>query len=280
MRQVVAPTFFPLHQPIHRVLEELAAEGVELVELYGDSPDIHVDLTDEAAVDAVLETLTRLPIKVYSIHGGFSNPSEEAWDISQPDADKRRLAIQRHVKVLRAARKLGAHHVVIHPGIENRNSGRFEDCRASLEALAQSAHETGVILAIENMPPTYLAADPEETRRLIDGLDTEAVGFCLDTGHAMLGNGGIGDFIRVLNDRIVAIQWHDNDGKADRHLYPGAGKNSWDEFFAGLRKYNIDLPVTVEAAPPEGIPLRAAIAEVQQALLQGRTPRLRLTSPE
>lgn len=274
MRQVVAPTFFPLHQPIVKVLEELAAEGVELVELYGDSPDIHVDLTDEAAVDAVLETLAHLPIQVYSIHGGFSNPSEEAWDISQPDEDKRRLAIQRHVKVLRAARKLGAHHVVIHPGIENRNSGRFEDCRASLEALAQSAHETGVILAIENMPPTYLAADPEETKSLIDGLDPKAVGFCLDTGHAMLGNGGIGDFIRGLNDRIVAIQWHDNDGKDDRHLYPGAGKNSWDEFFAGLRKYNIDLPVTVEAAPPEGISLRAAIAEVQQALLEGRTPRL------
>ena len=274
MRQVVAPTFFPLHQPIHQVLEELSAAGVELVELYGDSPKIHVDLTDDAAVDAILQTLTRLPIQVYSIHGGFSNPSEEAWDISQPDAGKRRAAIERHATVLRAARKLGAHHVVIHPGVENRNSGRLEHCRASLELLANSAREAGVLLAIENMPPTYLAATPEETKGLIDGLDPKAVGFCLDTGHAMLGNGGVRDFFRALGDRIIAIQWHDNDGKNDRHLYPGAGRNSWDELFAGLTEFNIDLPVTIEAAPPEGIPLRTAIAEVQQALLESRTPTL------
>ena len=164
MRQVVAPTFFPLHQPIVRVLEELSAAGVGLVELYGDSPKIHVDLTDAAAVDSILQAMTRLPIRVYSIHGGFSNPSEEAWDVSQPDADKRRLAIERHATVLRAAKRLGAHHVVIHPGIENRNSGRMEHCRASLELLARSASEAGVLLAIENMPPTYLAATPEETR--------------------------------------------------------------------------------------------------------------------
>lgn len=274
MRQVVAPTFFPLHQPAVRVLEELSAAGVELVELYGDSPKIHVDLTDESAVDAVREALDRLPIKVYSIHGGFSNPCEEAWDISQPDADKRQSAVERHTEVLRAAVRLGAHHVVIHPGIENRTSRRMEDCRASLQQLAESAREMGTLLAIENMPPTYLAATPEETRSLIDGLDPKAVGFCLDTGHAMLGNGGIGDYIRLLSDRIVAIQWHDNDGKNDSHLYPGAGENTWDEFFAGLREFNIDLPVTVEAAPPDGIPLQTAIREVQQALLESRTPRL------
>ena len=274
MRQVVAPTFFPLHQPVIQVLEALSVAGVRLVELYGDSPKIHVDLTDPSAVDAVREALDRLPIKVYSIHGGFSNPSEEVWDISQPDALKRKSAVERHIKVLRAAVRLGAHHVVIHPGIENRNSGRLENCRASLELLAESAREIGMLLAIENMPPTYLAATPEETRRLIDGLDPMAVGFCLDTGHAMLGNGGIGDYIRQLSDRIVAIQWHDNDGKEDKHLYPGAGENSWDEFFAGLREFNIDLPVTVEAAPPDGIPLQTAIQEVQQALLESRTPRL------
>jgi len=274
LRQVVAPTFYPLHQPILQVLEELSAAGIRLVELYGDSPRIHVDLMDDSAVEAVRQALDRLPIKVYSIHAGFSNPSEEAWDISEPDAEKRRLAVERHETVLRAAKKLGAHHVVIHPGIENRNGRRFEDCRESIRLLAESAREAGVLLAVENMPPTYLGATPDETRSLLEGMDPKAVGFCLDTGHAMLGNGGVGDFFKVLGRRIVAIQWHDNDGKNDEHLYPGEGKNSWDEFFAGLDRFNIDLPVTVEAAPPEGITLETAVAEVQQALVEGRTPRL------
>ena len=87
MREIVIPTFYSMTQPISRTLEQLAALGVRLVELHGDAPDTHLDLTDRDAMDALAQVVRGLPLEVHSVHCAFSQPSEEAWDISQPDEE-------------------------------------------------------------------------------------------------------------------------------------------------------------------------------------------------
>ena len=49
MMDIVIPTFYSLSQPIPELLEALAEAGVRLVEIHGDAPDRHIDLTDESA---------------------------------------------------------------------------------------------------------------------------------------------------------------------------------------------------------------------------------------
>ena len=52
MRDVVVPTFYCLSRPIAEGLDEMAQAGVRLIEIHGDAPDNHIDLTNETEVDA------------------------------------------------------------------------------------------------------------------------------------------------------------------------------------------------------------------------------------
>lgn len=269
MREVVAPTFYALSKPISEGLKSLAAAGVRLIEVHGDEPDTHIDLMDESQVDALAALVGSLPIEIHSVHCAFSRPSEDFWDISQLDETKREAAIRNRIKVLGATARLGARHMIIHPGVEALGADRLANCRAGLARLAETAREIGIMIAVENLPPGYLGESVSEMKQVLSGLDPEVVGFCLDTGHAMLSHDTPTDFIRALGDRMIAIHWHGNDGTDDQHLFPGDGRTEWNGFLAALDEVGYDLPITVEAVPPEGMPLEEA-ARAIRAILRGR----------
>ena len=274
MRELVIPTFLGISRPVCEVLDRLAEAGVRLIELHGDAPETHIDLTDEAAVEALAQVLEKVPLDVYSVHSAFSSPSEEAWDISQPDAAKRAMALSNRVKVMRSSARLGARHVIVHLGVRDRSQERLAQSRATLAQLAEVAREVGVRIAVENLPPDHLSGSLAEVKWVLDGLDPEVVGFCLDTGHAMLGDDTVCDYVRTLGHRLLAIHWHANDGKDDAHLFPGTGHTEWDEFFAALDEVGYDLPVTVEAVPPESASLKEAVRAVRAALRGEPAPRV------
>ena len=273
MRELVIPTFFFMSDPMPRALERLAAVGVRLAELHGDAPDTHADLTDEAAVAAVARAVEALPLAVHSVHCAFSNSSEETWDISQPDAGGRAAALRNRKKVVEASAVLGARHVIVHPGVRDRSGARLARSRESLAELAEAAEAVGARIAVENLPPDHLGGSLAEMERVLDGSDPAVVGFCLDTGHAMLGEDSVGDYIRALGDRMLGIHWHGNDSSDDAHLFPDVNQADWDDFFIALDEVGYDLPVTVEAVPPETTPLDEALRSVRAALQEPRTPR-------
>jgi sugar phosphate isomerase/epimerase len=122
------------------------------------------------------------------------------------------------------------------------------------------------MIAVENLPPGYLGESVAEMKRILDGLDPGVVGFCLDTGHAMLGGDAYTDYIRALGDRMIAVHWHGNDGVEDGHTFPADGSRSWDDLVAALDEVGYDLPITVEAVPPDGMSLEDAARAVRQIL--------------
>ena len=273
MREIVIPTFFFMSDPMPRALERLAAVGVRLAELHGDAPDTHIDLTDEAAVAAVARTVEALPLEVHSVHCAFSKPSEETWDISQPEGSRREAALRNRTKVIMASARLGASHVIVHPGVRDRSGERLAHSRAGLEQLAETARAAGARIAVENLPPDHLGGSLAEMEHVLDGFDPAVVGFCLDTGHAMLGEDSPADYIRALGDRMFGIHWHGNDSSDDAHLFPDVSQADWDDFFIALDEVGYDLPVTVEAVPPETTPLDDALRSVRAALQGDRAPR-------
>ncbi len=273
MREIVVPTFYSMSQPISATLAQLATAGVRLIEVHGDAPDTHIDVTNDAAVDALARVARSLPLEVHSVHCAFSQPSEEAWDISQPDEGKRATALRNRVKVIRASARLGARHVVVHPGVRHHGKERLRHSRASLAQLAETAQDAGVRIAVENLPPDHFGGSLAEMESLLAGLDSAVVGFCLDTGHAMLGEDPIADYIRALGDRMFGIHWHANDNSEDAHLFPDVDQAKWDEFFAALDEVGYNLPITLEAVPPAGTSLEEAFRSVRAALQGERAPR-------
>jgi sugar phosphate isomerase/epimerase len=72
--------------------------------------------------------------------------------------------------------------------------------------------------------------------RLRDLVGAENLGFCVDTGHAALGDLGAARAVRLAGSRLYTTHLQDNWGKRDDHLPPGRGSIAWAEVFAALEE--------------------------------------------
>ena len=244
-----------------------------LVELHGDEPDTHIDLTDRRQIDALAEVVAGLPLAVHSVHSAFSKPSEEFWDMSQLDAGKREAALKRREAVIWSAARLGAQHVVVHLGTRQRSEEQLAHSRASLARLVEVGRDAGVRIAVENLPPDHVGGCLAEVSGILEDLDPDIAGFCLDTGHAMLGRNGVCEYIRALGHRLCAIHWHANNSEEDTHIFPGANGTDWKDFLAALDEVGYQSPITIEAVPPARVSLDDAVREARRALREKRAPR-------
>jgi sugar phosphate isomerase/epimerase len=60
------------------------------------------------------------------------------------------------------------------------------------------------------------------------------IGFCLDVGHANLGE-GVPATLDTLKPLLRSSHLHDNNGERDEHLWPGEGNVAWEEVWDGLK---------------------------------------------
>jgi sugar phosphate isomerase/epimerase len=132
----------------------------------------------------------------------------------------------------------------------------------------------GVMLALENLPPEHLGHSPDQIEWLLDRLPDEVVGFCCDTGHAVLAGAQPAEYVDRFGARLIAAHLQDTDGQEDGHLFPGLGRVDWEGFFASLRAIGFERPLTVEAAPPAGLSCASMARIIREAL--GELTPLRL----
>jgi sugar phosphate isomerase/epimerase len=246
--------------------------GLTLVELSAGYEPPNPDLRVEAQVEAVRALAGELGLDFYAVHSEF----RERWDLAAPDPAQRAFSVAANQAVIRAAARLGARHVVVHPGQElvpdEAVGEQLRRAEESLRRLAPVAREAGVRLAVENLPPGYVGGNREQMAALLEGLDPETFGFCCDTGHAAVAGEGPAAYVRAFAPRLWGIHYHDNGGKDD-HLFPGRGRIDWEDFFAALREIGYALPITVEALPPEDMPLAQAAAILRESAAGLRPPR-------
>jgi len=272
MNKVALATFFWELDPLADVMVKLNQKGVSLVEVHSNAPGTHIDMSDESQVQSVLDVMARIPIKVRSVHSGFTRPSELAWDISDPDAAVRNRAIHMHQHVIRAAAKLGANHVALHAGPQETGSDRLKASRDSIFELAETAREVSVKIAVENLPPGHLGSSIADMQYLLDGSDSSVVGLCLDTGHAGIGPESPVDYINVFSDRLTAVHWHDCHQGQDAHRFPGMGDTHWQEFFDALQCCEICPRFVLEALPTSDYTIAEGIEEIELAIKELRHP--------
>jgi sugar phosphate isomerase/epimerase len=127
------------------------------------------------------------------------------------------------------------------------------------------AAESGIVLALENLPPGYLGHTPEEMISLLDRTDRGSVGVCFDSGHANM-SGHFTEYAGALLPHAVAIHLHDNDGTSDQHAFPGLGCIDWHGFATTYRVLECKATMVLECKLPGDMIWSEAFQKLRIAL--------------
>jgi sugar phosphate isomerase/epimerase len=145
---------------------------------------------------------------------------------------------------------------------------RLEAEERSLRRLLRHAAASGVRIAIENMAPAYPGGDrshrgPGALAELVDRLDSEYAGLCLDLGHAHIAacraGCALAEVVEPVLDRVILFHVHDNFGadirgsrpggieplRLDLHLPPGAGSLPWGTLAPALAAHAAPLQLEI-----------------------------------
>lgn len=171
-----------------------------------------------------------------------------------PDAD-RDFAIRQSII---ASGRLGAKYGAFHPRTSissgYRPSKSFEDNRILLSGLLECAIQSGISIAVENLPifpsrskimPFY-SSDFEDLATLVDSFSDEHIVICWDFGHANLMKWDPAAAIECLGSRIQCTHIHNNYGFVDDHSTPDMGNIDWKSAMAALAATGYDGPLTLE----------------------------------
>lgn len=239
------------HSSIEDFFEEipiLAAQSVRAIEIGMRSP-VFLEDTCHSEIEMVIRDLGRAGIKVNSVHAPFG-PSV---DLSSFDDNIHEQGVAAIIQAIEFTRMLDAKFLIVHAShgdISDDRAKRLDRARGVIRELAVLAEASEITLAIENLPPQYLSAIPDETLRIVKGAASANVGVCFDTGHANLSN-HFEDFAHQLLPKTVTAHIHDNLGLLDEHLFPGEGSIDWALYGNLIRELCPKAPQMIECKPPE-----------------------------
>lgn len=248
-------------------IRDLAANDLEFVEL---GPDFFM-AQDEQTIRETTAKFEDAGISIFAGHAPFVGPEA---NLSSLNTAERQKAVENHKKMLHRAALAHSRHIVVHPGqhADLPDIPKMERLvKISLEELLPVAEETGVKLAVENMPPEYPCWSSRILRDLVEDFSSEWIGACFDTGHAHMGpQRGVAEAFKTLRDVIIAFHVHDNDGTWDRHMQPPYGTIDWVSFAKILKEVSFDDPISIEALPWTGSTWRTELREMEALFTSGQ----------
>ena len=94
---------------------------------------------------------------------------------------------------------------------------RYEANLFYIKELLSMTKNSSCYLAIENLPCQEFSS-PIEFKKLFTDINTNNIGLCFDSGHAIINNYNYSDFRDSLGDKIKVLHLNSNDGETDLHL--------------------------------------------------------------
>jgi len=237
-------TFLAGHWPTPKDIATMARSAIACVEIA--APGNFRDVPAEA-IDDSWAALRATRLERWSLHSAFGG-----WrDISSPDEETRRKALESLRSDFALAKELGCQVVVVHPSVEpilaEDRAGHIVQARASLAEVAEMARENGVRAGVEPLPRTCLGNTASEMALLLEGAPAEHVGVCLDVNHANVGQ-DLAAFIQQFGRRIISLHISDNDGVDEKHWLPGEGVIDWPAVINALRTVGYEGPWMCEVS--------------------------------
>ncbi len=196
-------------------------------------------------------------LAIHSFHLPYRGPAD---DISSFSEYNRRQGVDTARQWMGRAAALGVKVVIEHPAINRAPvevDGIDNFMRAldrSLSVLLPEAASLGLILALENMTPGpeggRFGSEPEHFERLAAAFDHPSLGFCLDTGHALLScHGRAPRMLGAMEPKLAAFHLADNAGDRDSHLAPGRGRVEWAPVFQCMARIGYSGIACIETPP-------------------------------
>lgn len=242
---------------------QLADKYLELFLRYGINPEIGFDvLALETASQEAMAEMARLMEeqgRTITFHGPFMDLAPGGLDGRVREVTALRL--QQTMELVPVFRPQS---VVFHAGYDERryHAHRAEWLSGSLaiwEPLIQQAEEMGVVIHLENV----YEQTPEMIFTLIEEMDSEHLGFCLDMGHMnVFGEVALSEWLDALGPRLREVHLHDNSGHSDSHGPIGSGTVPFEELFQYLHAQEKRPVVTLE--PHEEATLWASLENLEK----------------
>lgn len=179
-------------------------------------------------------------------------------DLASLDEPTRLHALEEFKTCVRQAAALGVRVGITHPTTKGHViTDGLEPLVAALERslaeLLPLAESLDVILALENLNPgdvERLGSAPEHFEIFRKRFAHPSLGFCLDTGHALLSlHERAADLAETMKSHLQAFHLNDNAGDRDSHLAPGRGLVNWVYIAQLLREINFTHIACIETPP-------------------------------
>lgn len=174
------------------------------------------------------------------------------------DEEKNNKILEQMERVVELFKNCHPKVIVAHPGVFGDggfkyNLPRYQEAvnklgeRAVMEKVANNFRFFGKIaakynikIAIENIYKGRVYSKISDLKALVDLVDLENVGFCLDIGHANYEGIDIKKTINSLAYKLYDVHITDNFGDKDGHLPVGFGSINWIEVCKDLIDVNYD----------------------------------------
>ena len=180
------------------------------------------------------------------------------YDGIEVDAIPLDIVIKRMLKWLDFAHRLEASIAVFHT-LES-SLREFEANLEFFRRIAREAADRGIKVAVENrLERRLFGSDPRDLELLIESVG-ENIGACADVGHANI-NRNLSQLLKTLDNSIIEVHLHDNDGEKDEHKPPFTGSVSWGLVLDWLKRRKEYINIVFEILCSEQTSKCLTIAE-------------------
>jgi sugar phosphate isomerase/epimerase len=244
-----AAYIFTKEYDLEGFIEFAAKNDFDLVQLSYEAPLKWVGEVSKDRRKRIQTLAKRLGLQI-CVHS-VANAVNVAWTNSRI----REESLNQIKEAIEFTHDVGAELLTVHPGWKDLFGYRYPDEAYALaieghRELADAASTYGIRLGIENMPPLWVSfgTTPEEIKAMIQAVNRDNLGLTLDVGHAnILGANAIEEFVTTLNDKILLIHIHDNDGTRDQHKVIGEGTIDFRKLINLLVQTGINVPLCIES---------------------------------
>ncbi len=218
--------------PLSQALEPIKKAGFNLIEVAAFQQ--HFNYHDPTEIASIKRQLDRLAIRVCSLHAPYSLE----LDLTSLQEQNRQRTVGEIEAAAAALSALQGHTLVLHAGSEEQHitdppHKRLKQSVRSLKEIYAFCQEHNLRLAIEDMLAHLLGGRTWELNWLLEELQLEGLGMCLDTGHSFL-SGSLAERVTAFASRLMMLHAHDNKGQYDDHLPPGEGTIDWAALLGAL----------------------------------------------
>jgi len=250
------------NEDLETSLQRLKKYGYDGVELAGEP--------ERLDLDEVSSLLAKYGLDCSSVCGIYTKER----DLSSPDPESRRKAIQYVKGCVDMASRLGASVVIVVPSPVGK-SGPESSCKEEWKLAVSSLEEAGayaeskqIVLAVEalNRFETYLVNKLSVAKKLVQEVDQGSVRIMADLFHMNIEERSHQSALREIAPYLAHVHIADNTREA-----AGLGQTDFHDVFRTLKELDYRGYLTMEFMPPVSNPYLAAQQTESGSLLDQYT---------